>query len=259
MSLVGAVKLVNLFELLASPKFLFSGYKAYHHLAQLLEIFNNIIQYQYHDNQHLVYAIIRRKDTFGKLATLSLARAKALYLKAYGEQMRTDEAPRTKQIVSLKNVDENGEPVRDDDESSIEEEDLLEKNFEPTEAWLAEFKEKMPFETITRLLQHLVPVIDDVIARVDGVIDEGVILDVLKDVTMVGLLPVPHPIVIRKYQANQFTALWFTAYLWGVIYVNHQSLPIFDGKAIKLFRVSVDADDEDDDDESFDGDDESEE
>ncbi len=262
MSLVGAVKLVNLFELLASPKFLFSGYKAYHHLAQLLEIFNNIIQYQYHDNQHLVYAIIRRKDTFGKLATLSLARAKTLYLKAYGERINTDDAPRTKQIVSLKNVDEHGKPVRDDDESSIEEEDLLEKNFEPTEAWLAEFKEKMPFETLTRLLQHLVPVIDDVIARVDGVIDEGVILGVLKDVTMVGLLPVPHPIVIRKYQPNQFTALWFTAYLWGVIYVNHQSLPIFDGKAIKLFRVSVEEDDDDDDDdESFggDGDDESEE
>ena len=39
--------------------------------------------------------------------------------------------------------------------------------------------------------------------------------------------------------------------MWGVIYVNHQSLPIFDGKVIKLFRVSVDGldyDDEDDDD-----------
>jgi hypothetical protein len=64
---------------------------------------------------------------------------------------------------------------------------------------------------------------------------------------MVGLLPVPHPIVIRKYQPNQYTALWFTAYLWGVIYVNHQSLPIFDGKAIQLFRVSVDGTEDDDD------------
>jgi len=87
MSLVGAVKMVNLFELLASPKFLFSNYRAYHHLAQLLEIFNNIIQYQYHDNQHLVYAIIRRKDTFDKLAPLSLSRAKNLYLEAYGDHL----------------------------------------------------------------------------------------------------------------------------------------------------------------------------
>jgi hypothetical protein len=86
MSLVGAVKLVNLFELLASPKFLFSDYKAYQHLAQILEIFNNIIQYQYHDNQHLVYAIIRRKDTFGRLSTMSFERAQTLYTQDYGDR-----------------------------------------------------------------------------------------------------------------------------------------------------------------------------
>lgn len=252
MSLVGAVKMVNLFELLASPKFIFSNYRAYQHLAQLLEVFNNIIQYQYHGNQHLVYAIIRRKDTFGRLATMSLPRATALYEKAYGDQTKKAKEEARKRIVSVKHVDEEGKDVKQDDESE-DEDDILSKHFEPTESWLSEFKDKMPFETLTRLLQHLVPVIDDVISRVDGVVDESVILDVLKDVTMVGLLPVPHPIVIRKYQPNQYTALWFTAYLWGVIYVNHQNLPIFDGKAIKLFRVSVDGiedyDEEEDDDE----------
>lgn len=249
MSLVGAVKLVNLFELLASPKFLFSDYKAYQHLAQLLEIFNNIIQYQYHDNQHLVYAIIRRKDTFGKLATMSLTRATSLYEKAYGEQVqRNSNEEARKRIITVKPHDGHGrgEIVQDD---SDDEDDILAKNFEPTESWLSEFKDKMPFETVTRLLQHLVPVIDDVISRVDGVVDENVILNVLKDVTMVGLLPVPHPIVVRKYQPNQYTALWFTAYLWGVIYVNHQSLPIFDGQAIKLFRVSIEGDRDEDEDE----------
>lgn len=61
MSLVAAVKLVNLFELFASPKFLYSGENAHRHLALLLEVFNNVIQYQYHGNTHLVYAVIRRK------------------------------------------------------------------------------------------------------------------------------------------------------------------------------------------------------
>ena len=62
MSLVASVKLVNLFELFSSPKFLYSSEKAYQHLALLLEISNNIIQYQYSGNQHLVYAIVRRKN-----------------------------------------------------------------------------------------------------------------------------------------------------------------------------------------------------
>jgi hypothetical protein len=61
MSLVAAVKLVNLFELFSSPKFLYSGEHAHRHLALLLEVFNNVIQYQYHGNTHLVYALIRRK------------------------------------------------------------------------------------------------------------------------------------------------------------------------------------------------------
>lgn len=61
MSLVAAVKMVNLFELFSSPKFLYSGENAHRHLALLLEVFNNVLQYQYQGNTHLVYAIIRRK------------------------------------------------------------------------------------------------------------------------------------------------------------------------------------------------------
>lgn len=37
--------------------------------------------------------------------------------------------------------------------------------------------------------------------------------------TLVGLLPVPHPILIRKYQANSGTTTWFRTYMWGVIYL----------------------------------------
>jgi len=87
--------------------------------------------------------------------------------------------------------------------------------------------------------------VDEMCNRKSGVVDEVEILEVLKDVTMVGLLPVPHAIVIRKYQPNQYTALWFTAFMWGVIFLRNQNLPIFDGQAIELFQVSV-AEEEDD-------------
>lgn len=43
------------------------------------------------------------------------------------------------------------------------------------------------------------------------------ILEFLSKVTMVGLLPVPHPIIIRNYQPNVYTALWYTSFLWGVL------------------------------------------
>jgi len=41
--------------------------------------------------------------------------------------------------------------------------------------------------------------------------------------TLVGLLPVPHPILCRKYQPSRHTSAWFTTFLWGVIYLQHQA------------------------------------
>lgn len=235
MSLVAAVKLVNLFELFASPKFLYSSDKSYRQLALLLEVFNNVIQYQYYGNQHLVYAIIRRKDTYGKLSTLTLARALSQCKREYGDRIAYEDDH--KDIFNLKEYDEHGKALKNTNDDYSQSDANV--HFRPTENWLVEFKEAMPFETISRLLQHLVPVIDDVIDRKDGVVDEGEILDVLKNVTMVGLLPVPHAIVIRKYQPNQYTSLWFTAYLWGVVFLGNQVLPIFDGESIELFQVSL--------------------
>ncbi|KAG7370552.1 dymeclin [Nitzschia inconspicua] len=237
MSLVAAVKLVNLFELFSSPKFLYSGENAHRHLALLLEVFNNVIQYQYHGNTHLVYAIIRRKDSFGRLSSLTLKRAQEQCHKVYGDQTRTEyDADRSRAIESMdpKGLPNAGAMMGGDDMGS---------RFQPTEEWLTELKVSLPLETVTRLLQHLVPVVDEIVANKQGAVDEQEILDVLQDIVMVGLLPVPHAIVIRKYQPNQYTALWFTAFMWGVIFLRNQSLPMFDGQCIELFQVSVQEED----------------
>ena len=42
-----------------------------------------------------------------------------------------------------------------------------------------------------------------------GVTEEGEILRFLQNGTLVGLLPVPHPILIRRYQANKDSMMWF--------------------------------------------------
>jgi len=282
MSLVAAVKLVNLFELFSSPKFLYSGDNAHRHLALLLEVFNNVIQYQYTGNQHLVYAIVRRKDSFGRLASLTLAKALAQCNKLYGENSMYEpdtpisEAPK---MISTVDVDEKGKTLspkkkkddqsdqfskvssvshstagnhhaHNDDKSVLTESSAGNSNssvgdrFIPNEDWMAELKSTLPLETVTRLLEHIVPVVDELCLRKNGIVDEVEILEVLKDVTMVGLLPVPHAIVIRKYQPNQYTALWFTAFLWGVVFLRNQVPPIFDGQAIELFQVSIAGNDE---------------
>ena len=100
-------------------------------------------------------------------------------------------------------------------------------------------KSVIPLETICRLLAHLAPQVDDLCDGRNGVVSEEEIISFLRDTTLVGLLPVPHPIVIRKYQANKFTRSWFTSYMWGVIFLRNQKFPLFDGSAIKLFTVAT--------------------
>ncbi|KAI4457116.1 protein hid1 [Holotrichia oblita] len=71
----------------------------------------------------------------------------------------------------------------------------------PTAEWVHSWKSKLPLQTIMRLLQVLVPQVEKICID-KGLTDESEILKFLQHGTLVGLLPVPHPILIRKYQAN---------------------------------------------------------
>lgn len=51
LSLVSSVKLVNLFELFTTHRFLYAAEGNHIYVALLLEIFNNVVQYQYAGGQ----------------------------------------------------------------------------------------------------------------------------------------------------------------------------------------------------------------
>ncbi|KAL7989457.1 hypothetical protein Chor_012123 [Crotalus horridus] len=98
------------------------------------------------------------------------------------------------------------------------------------------WKSKLPLQTIMRLLQVLVPQVEKICID-KGLTDESEILKFLQHGTLVGLLPVPHPILIRKYQANSGTAMWFRTYMWGVIYLRNVDPPIWYDTDVKLFEI----------------------
>ncbi|RLV99323.1 hypothetical protein DV515_00009930 [Chloebia gouldiae] len=106
----------------------------------------------------------------------------------------------------------------------------------PTPDWVMSWKSKLPLQTIMRLLQVLVPQVEKICID-KGLTDESEILKFLQHGTLVGLLPVPHPILIRKYQANSGTAMWFRTYMWGVIYLRNVDPPIWYDTDVKLFEI----------------------
>ncbi|KAM9346205.1 protein HID1 isoform 1-T1 [Symphorus nematophorus] len=106
----------------------------------------------------------------------------------------------------------------------------------PTPDWVLSWKCKLPLQTIMRLLQVLVPQVEKICID-KGLTDESEILKFLQHGTLVGLLPVPHPILIRKYQANAGTAMWFRTYMWGVVYLRNVDPPIWYDTDVRLFEI----------------------
>ncbi|XP_072229876.1 protein HID1b [Leuresthes tenuis] len=298
LSMVAANKLLHLLEAFSTPWFLFSAPQNHHLVFFLLEVFNNIIQYQFDGNCNLVYAIIRKRNVFHQLANLSTDMAsiqKALQKKKSGiSRMNSTEnvsmegsspavpaepgtlkasleaTPGIDKITEKSQVSEDGTLIAvpdsrppanggtaaagaSDTESNPEREhegnDTQSKasrsrlssvsstaTWSASPYWTSSWKAKLPLQTIMRLLQVLVPQVEKICID-KGLTDESEILKFLQHGTLVGLLPVPHPILIRKYQANAGTAMWFRTYMWGVIYLRNVDPPIWYDTDIRLFEI----------------------
>merc|ERR1719284_1956674 len=71
-ALESCLKLLSLIERCSRPAYLFKTAFANHGLIFLLELLNNVVQYQYEGNTMLVYSILRQKEIFKQLGDLKL-------------------------------------------------------------------------------------------------------------------------------------------------------------------------------------------
>jgi hypothetical protein len=178
---VTANKLIKLFELTSRPSFVLAQERNHRYLFYQLELFNNVLQYQYEGNTHLVYAIIRERELFTKLVSLRI------------------------EAVAEDALDSNKE------------------QFVPSPEWLQSWQSRLPINTVLRYLSSVVPQLNDVVSGDAN--DSQALLAFLKRTTAVGLLPVPHPILIRRYHSTAASALWLHSHIWGVLLV-HNLRPI---------------------------------
>ncbi|XP_029456443.1 protein HID1 isoform X2 [Rhinatrema bivittatum] len=293
LSMVAANKLLHLLEAFSTTWFLFSAVQNHHLVFFLLEVFNNIIQYQFDGNSSLVYAIIRKRNVFHQLANLptdtptiqkalqrkkkspeaisrtnsqegasmegsrpaapaepgtlktSLVATPGIEKLTEKSQVSEDGTMRSVESEALQSPVESGPSTLVSDTESLSTEAsqprrdrrrLSSGQWIPTPDWVISWKAKLPLQTIMRLLQVLVPQVEKICID-KGLTDESEILKFLQHGTLVGLLPVPHPILIRKYQANSGTAMWFRTYMWGVIYLRNMDPPIWYDTDVKLFEI----------------------
>uniref|UniRef100_A0A8C5C0F7 HID1 domain containing n=1 Tax=Gadus morhua TaxID=8049 RepID=A0A8C5C0F7_GADMO len=276
LSMVAANKLLHLLEAFSTSWFLFSASQNHHLVFFLLEAFNNIIQYQFDGNCNLVYAIIRKRNLFHQLANLpsdasSIQKAlqrkkkspdvisrtssqetismegsrpavpaepgtlKASLVAIPGIEKLTEKSQVSEDgtMVSIPKMDSPQKPLAD--QSTVTGTSDTESN-SGRDTEVLSWRSKLPLQTIMRLLQVLVPQVEKICID-KGLTDESEILKFLQHGTLVGLLPVPHPILIRKYQANAGTAMWFRTYMWGVVYLRNVDPPIWYDTDVRLFEI----------------------
>ena len=236
MSLVASLKLINLYEIFSSKVFLLKNQSNNQYIFFLLDIFNNIIQYQYIGNYHLIYSMVRKHGKFEALVDLTtLSKTTPTTIKEMAKQglLRSgvDEVvvvPEEKEgkvatVAKVAKVAKVGK--------------TMSNRFVPTEEWLMSWKSKLPLDVILRLLNHLKPKVEALALSLNGVVNENDISAFIQVTTLVGVLPQPHPIIVRKYQPNKYTSLWFTTYLWGVVYMRNQTIPLWDGNTVTIFTL----------------------
>ena len=110
-------------------------------------------------------------------------------------------------------------------------------NFEaPAESPLESILKGHPVETLKGLFAALEPLVQGLEQQFEQV-TEPEVLTLLKNTTLVGVLPAPHPILIHRFRANPDTRDWVQTFLWAVIYINLQALQLFNTAGVQLFQV----------------------
>uniref|UniRef100_H2ZBV9 Protein HID1 n=1 Tax=Ciona savignyi TaxID=51511 RepID=H2ZBV9_CIOSA len=254
LSMTAASKLLHLLEAFSTPWFLFSSPQNHHLVFFLLEVFNNIIQYQFDGNANLIYTIIRKRQVFHQLANLptdaaSLSKGlnkKRIKSPAYSGSISNgspteaasfdDSGVLSTSLAATPGLGNLVSQVHSERGEKQSPQSVKEHEWSPTSHWVQSWKSKLPLQTIMRMLQVLVPQVEKICID-KNLTDESEILKFLQHGTLVGLLPVPHPILIRKYQANAGTTSWFRTYMWGVIYLRNIDPPVWYDTDVKLFDI----------------------
>jgi len=209
------------------------------------------LQYQYAGNSHLVYAIIKNKSLFSKLLRLKIDDKKSLeQIEAHATTDIFDQPPYTvpqqtqgtESVPVESHVSTNPQiPEPEQPQVNLEQREKVsaDVHFVPSGQWLESWQKQLPIMTIIRFLKAIIPRVKTMITSTAD--DQTKILLFLENTTMVGILPLPHPIILRKFSPTNHALNWFHSYMWGVVFLKMISAgsSILETE-VKLFIVQVD-------------------
>ncbi|XP_049848349.1 protein HID1-like isoform X1 [Schistocerca gregaria] len=208
-------ELLNVFELVSRTEWLLQHENNHRCLFFILEIFNNILQYQYETNTSFAYLLLRYKDSFYKLADLPKTLEQMIAGEVKGaespshvpeDNQPSQPAPEYPPIYNALCAQDSPYVEHSTFESPSSSKSTRSSSFRWTYQTLPDWATHLPISTILSFLNGVLPQINEML---DGTYsDHDKILSFLKRTTLVGILPVPHPIAIVLFKSSPNFETW---------------------------------------------------
>ena len=199
------IKLVGFMERCTQPALIYSSPMTTNPFVKICtllgEAFGYILQYQYDTNAQFVYTLLRKRQ----------------FISSFNEFTFLDY-----QQSILQTKKQNVIPINEEQFDQIQQE----------------------IHNVMKLLLDVLGVLGPEVSKLcpadeNDACDEQVILSYLQRRTLVGLIPLPKPISIRKFRMSNEIASWLTSFLYGVIYLHNSYPSIWYGTNVKLFTVKT--------------------
>lgn len=280
LSLFASTQLLHLFELFSASSFLRANESNHQYAAILIDAINNIIQYQYQGHAPVVYSLLRHSKQFIEIGRLEVEEASTPTTSptaAAEAAQQGDRAAQPTRTIETSAPTSSSSPFSAPSSPSPT---SRMHPFVPTAAWANSWKRALPLEPIYRLIDFFSPKVEIMIrqeshthmlarhtyARAEPnaipvshlpsllhflsspspVLSEAALLTLIGSTTLVGVLPVPHPLVVRQYIPNAFTDDWFSTFQFGLIFLRQQArtgataanAPLWNERAVKRFVIA---------------------
>lgn len=93
-------------------------------------------------------------------------------------------------------------------------------SWKPTPEWVINWKKTLPLASTLRMIEVLAPQLDSLgFPTMTQVEQLETTVKLLDSGTLVGLLPIPHAISIRKFKPNEQFEIWLRTCTWAAIYI----------------------------------------
>ncbi|KAI8391567.1 high-temperature-induced dauer-formation protein-domain-containing protein [Radiomyces spectabilis] len=255
LSISASGKLVSLFNSVSTPGYLFAGEYNHDILGFLLEAFNNLIQYQFSDNPNLIYALVRNHVKFEKLRDFSydeavnqlkrsrkrnseslptMEKEKTTEIRSSDEQSNSPDNVELASSVSLKESETTD--VTSTSTSQPQDSAIIHRNL-PSKEWVMQWYAQLPLQPVLLLLEHVLPQVEAK-CSIESLTTDQEVLAFLRTMTLVGVLPPPQPLHVRRFYWAEAMVVWLRSVLWGHAYLSSlKDCGLWNGTHIRLFYI----------------------